>query len=85
MTPKQIQEARQILGPLRKFPIYFMDYPEANQLLDMLPDVLDEVERLQSVLAQALASLQHTRSSVGGPYESCKYQAETILEKALEK
>ncbi len=56
MTSEDIAKARAIYGPFKKFPIYFVDCPEANILLDMLPQALDEVERLQSDLSVTVAA-----------------------------
>lgn len=39
-----LKKLRQLYGPFRKYPFYFMDYPEANVLIDAIPTLLDIAE-----------------------------------------
>lgn len=39
-----LKKLRQLYGQFRKYPFYFMDYPEANVLIDAIPTLLDIAE-----------------------------------------
>jgi regulator of replication initiation timing len=48
ITDAEIEEGLKLLGPYKKFPHYFVDYPEVNVLLDLLPKALEEVKRMRA-------------------------------------
>jgi hypothetical protein len=48
ITPEELEEGLKLLGPYKKFPHYFVDYPEVNVLLDLLPKALEEIKRMRA-------------------------------------
>lgn len=78
MTEEEIARAWELLGPHKKFPHYFMDKDLApiNELLELLPKALDEIEKLHLLLKRERGEVEWIKNG--------NYKLRTVAE-AIEK